>query len=313
MVSNEDKETEMSITSYNEGRILGGEIWAKKDSLSFEDYLILLEDTRYDLLSGDLSVEDSYDKIDGMFSFIMEKEVEGLNVKKFYSDLATSKNDGKYDSYIRIVDRLLPPPGEHLENMKGDAVEIPVDLRPHIYDVSPMVFEGVIGRFYFQESGMNMWFPHCDVYSEDDPDELLEEGVNLYDGSFVTSEILLALQAAIDSGRDNKELEETIKKSIAVENVTDNVLYDVLAKHNLAVISLKACGRQNVRCREYDRYGDLQYVFLADGAVWGDVKDFDDIHFAIELLPSTWNYDFILQELKAAVNVAKGKSNATHS
>ena len=158
-----------------------------------------------------------------------------------------------------------------------------------------------------------MWFPHCDVYSEDDPDELIEEGVNLYFSSFVTSEILLALQAVVDPDHDNKELEESIQKSIALENATDNVLYDVLAKHNLAVISLKASGRQNVRCREYDRYGNLQYVYLTDGAVWGDVKDFDNIHFAIELLPSTWHYDYILQEMKAAVNVAKAKSKAIHS
>lgn len=299
--------------SYDEGRKLGGEIWAKKDSLSFDGLLNLINSTRKDLLSGDLSVEDSFEMIDGLFAFIMEKEVEGLNVKKFNADMTASGNDGDYDSYIRIVDSLLPAPDERSDSLVGEAVEIPVDLRPHIYDVSPLVEEGVIGRLYFQESGMHMWFPHFDVYSEDNPDELLETGVNLLYSRFVTSEILLALQAVIDPGHNNKELEETIKKSIAVENATGNDLYDVLYKHNLAVVSLKSCGRNGVRCNDRNRYGDLLHIFLADGAVWGEVIDFDDEHFVVEILPSLWNYDFILNEMKAAVNITKGRSKTSHS
>ena len=153
---------------------------------------------------------------------------------------------------------------------------------------------------------MHMWLPHCDVYSEHNPEELLEEGVSLLYESFVTSEILLALQAVIDPMHKNSDLEEAIAKSLAVENATGNVLYDVLAKHQLSVVSLKACNRNSVRCCDNGRYGDLQHIFLANGAVMGIVSDFDE-YFIMDILPSTWSYDLIVKEMKAAVNIAKGR------
>ena len=153
---------------------------------------------------------------------------------------------------------------------------------------------------------MHMWLPHCDVYSKDNPEELLKEGVSLLYQSFVTSEILLALQEVIDPMHKNSDLEEAITKSLAIENATGNALYDVLAKHELAVVSLKAYNR-SVRCCEEGVYGDLRYLFLADGAVKGIADDFDNCFFITDILPSTWNYDLIVKEMKAAVNIAKGR------
>ena len=294
------------ISYYEIGRELGGKVWAERDKLSFQGFLKLLGDTIGVLLSNGMPTEESRDKLDGLFAFIQEKEVENVDVKKFFADIAVSKNDVDYDSLIRIVDRLLPPPDTGSWPRTGKVVEIPAKLRPHIHLSFPQGAEGVIGRLYFQESGMNMWLPHCDVYSEDNPEELLEEGVSLLYQGFVTSEILLALQVVIDPMHKKSDLEEAITKSLAIENATGNALYDVLAKHELAVVSLKACNR-SVRCCEEGVYGDLRYLFLADGAVKGIAEDFDNCFFITEILPSTWNYDLIVKEMKAAVNFAKGR------
>ena len=295
-----------NLSYYDEGRELGGKVWAERDRLSFQGFLKLLGDTIGVLFSNGMPTEESRDKLDGLFAFIQEKEVEKVNVKKFFTDMAVSKNDVDYDSLIRIVDRLLPPPDNGSWQQTGKAVEIPAELRPHIHLSFPQGAEGVIGRLYFQGSGMNMWLPHCDVYSEDNPEELLEEGVSLLYQGFVTSEILLALQEVIDPMHKNSDLEEAITKSLAIENATGNALYDVLAKHELAVVSLKACIR-SVRCCEEGVYGDLRYLFLADGAVKGIADDFDNCFFITEILPSTWNYDLIVKEMKAAVNIAKAR------
>ena len=295
-----------TISHYDDGRELGGTVWAERDKLSFQGFIKLLGDTICALLSNGMLTEENRDTLDGLFAYIQEKEVEKVNVKKFFADMAVSKNDVDYDSLIRIVDRLLPPPDTGSWRQVGKAVEIPAELRPHIHLSFPQGAEGVVGRLYFQESGMNMWLPHCDVYSEDNPEELLEEGVSLLYQGFVTSEILLALQEVIDPMHKNSDLEEAITKSLAIENATGNALYDVLAKHELAVVSLKACNR-SVRCCDEGVYGDLRYLFLADGAVKGIAEDFDDCFFITEILPATWNYDYIVKEMKAAVSIAKGK------
>ena len=295
-----------NISYYDEGRVLGGIVWEERDKLAFQDFILLLDDTINDLFPNGMQSKESREKLDGLFAYIQEKEVEKVNVKKFFADMAVSKNDVDYDSLIRIVDRLLPPPDTGSWPQTGKAVEIPAELRPHIHLSFPQRVEGVIGRLYFQESGMHMWLPHCDVYSEDNPEELLEEGVSLLYQGFVTSEILLALQEVIDPMHKNSDLEEAITKSLAIENATGNALYDVLAKHELAVISLKACNR-SVRCCEEGVYGDLRYLFLADGAVKGIADDFDNGFFITEILPSTWNYDLVVKEMKATVNIAKAK------
>ena len=294
------------ISYYDEGRELGGIIWAEKNKLSFQDFLKLLDDTLCDLFPKGMRSEESREKLDGLFAFIQEKEVEVVNVKKFNADIVASKNDVDYDSLIRIVDRLLPPPDIVSLHKVGKAVEIPVEIRPHIRLSFPQGAKGFIGRMYFQDSGMNMWLPHCDVYSEDHPDELLEKGVSLLYERFVTSEILLALQKVVDPTHKNSDLEEAIARSLAQENAKGNALYDVLSKHQLAVVSLKACNR-SVRCCDDGIYGDLQHLFLANSAVKGIAEDFDDCLFITEILPSTWNYDYIVTELKAAVNIAKGR------
>ena len=297
----------MSNKSYYEkGRELGEKVWAERDKLSFQDFLKPLCDTIGVLFSDGMPTEDSRDKLEGLFAFIQEKEVENVNVKKFLADMAMSKNDVNYDSLIRIVDRLLPPPDNRSRHRKGKAVEIPAGLRPHIHLSFPQGTKGVIGRLYFQECGMHMWLPHCDVYSEDSPEEIIQDGVSLLYQRFTTSEILLALQEVIDPMRKNSDLEEAITKSLAIENATGNALYDVLTKHELAVVSLKACNR-SVRCCKEGIYGDLRYLFLADGTVKGIVDDFHDCFFITEILPSTWNYDYIIKEIKATVNIAKGR------
>lgn len=288
---------------YNDGRELGSKVWAERNNLSFQDYVKLLDDTIIDLSPIGIQTEECREKLDGFFAYIQEKEVEDVNVKQFLTDIAVSKNDVDYDSIIRIVDRLLPPPDD--ERLVGDAVEIPAELRPHIRLLFPEGAKGVIGRLYFKESGMHIWLPHCDVYSEDNPEELFEEGVSLLYQNFATSEILLALQKVIDPMHKNSDLEEAIAQSLAVENATGNALHDVLAKHKLAVVSLKACNR-SVRCYDNETYGDLRHIFLANGEVKGIARDFDD-YFILDILPSTWNYDYILKEIKAAVNIAKGR------
>ena len=270
---------------YENDRELGEKVWAERDKLSFQDFLKPLGDTICVLFSDGMPTEESLEKLDGLFAFIQEKEVENVDVKKFLADMAMSKNDVNYDSLIRVVD-LLPPPDNRSRHRKGKAVEMPAGLRPHIHLSFPQGTKGVIGRLYFQESGMNMWLPHCDVYNEDNPEEIIQEGVSLLYQRFTTSEILLALQEVIDPMHKNSDLEEAITKSLAIENATGNALYDVLTKHELAVVSLKACNR-SVRCCKEGIYGDLRYLFLADGTVKGIVDDFHDCFFITEILPST--------------------------
>ena len=292
------------LSYYDKGRELGAKVWAEKDKLSFQDFVKLLDNSIIGLFSEGQLTNESKENLDGLFAFIQEKEVEDVNVKKFFADIAASKSDVDYDSLIRIVDRLLPPPDE--ERLVGDAVEIPTELRPHIHLSFPQGAEGVIGRIYFQESGMHMWLPHCDVYSEHNPEELLEKGVSLLYQKFVTSEVLLALQEVVDPMHKNSDLEDAISNSLAMENATGYALYDVLAKHKLVVVSLTASNRSGVRCCEDGIYGDLQHIFLANGAVKGIAEGFDE-YFIIDILPSTWQYDYFIKEIKATVNIAKGK------
>lgn len=289
--------------SYEAGRELGSKIWAKRDKLPFQDFLKLLSDTIDGLFADGMPTKENREKLDGLFAFIQEKEVEDVNLKEFFANIDASKSDVDYEELIRIVDLLLPAPAEY-DSMVGDAVEIPAGIRPHI----KMQYgdEGVIGRFYLQDSGMHMWLPYCDVFSEEHPDVLLDEGISLLYQSYVTSEILQALQAVIDPMHKNSDLVEAIAQSLAVENATSNALYDVLAKHRLPVVSLRACNRK-IRCREGGMYGDLQHLFLADGGVKGIAEIFDNCCFLTELLPSSWNYDYIIQQVKATVSIAKGK------
>ena len=55
---------------YEEGRELGGKVWAERDKLSFQDFLKRLGDTIGVLFSDGMPTEENRDKLDGLFAFI---------------------------------------------------------------------------------------------------------------------------------------------------------------------------------------------------------------------------------------------------
>ena len=165
--------------------------------------------TFFNNVTQDLPVLEA---ICGVASFITSAEVKKINVSQFNKELRSLGNAPKqYSEDAHFVGRLLPKPDYYDE--QGEAIEIPVDLRPDCsYDSFLDHGTGKLGRIYLKEMGMKAYFPHFDVYDPEDPNEIICEGALFDESSVKVSELLFVLQQVLDPNKKNLELSDTIDR-----------------------------------------------------------------------------------------------------
>ena len=222
---------------------------------------------------------DIYDMngVCGVAGFITSQEVKNINVGQFSKELKTlEKSAEQYGHDSRLVDRLLPPVGRKFQ---GKAIDIPVDLRPvYHYDSFDGSGIGKLGSIYMLETGMHMYFPHCDIYDADNPDTLLCAGNQLDASSVKISELLYALQTILDPKCENQELSAAIERCKQYENGGSS-LPAVLKKFGIGVVDLS----QN-------SWSHVNSGSIHTNALFVELDESD--HLQVTLEPNPWCEDF---------------------
>jgi hypothetical protein len=210
----------------------------------------------------------------GVASFITSAEAKKINKGQFNKEIRSLGNAPKqYSEDANFVGRLLPKPDYYDD--QGEAIEIPVDLRPDCnYDSFLDHGTGKLGRIYLKEMGMKAYFPHFDVYDPDDPDEIICEGALLDVSSVKASELLSALQQVLDPNKENQELSDTIDRCRQYES-SSSPLVVFLKKYGIGVVNLSANGWKQINCGH-----------IHDTALYAIVDDND--HIQVTLRP--WKY-----------------------
>ena len=210
----------------------------------------------------------------GVASFITSAEAKKINKGQFNKEIRSLVNAPKqYSEDANFVGRLLPKPDYYDD--QGEAIEIPVDLRPDCnYDSFLDHGTGKLGRIYLKEMGMKAYFPHFDVYDPDDPDEIICEGALLDVSSVKASELLIALQQVLDPYKENQELSDTIDRCRQYES-SSSPLVAFLKKYGIGVVNLSANGWKQINCGH-----------IHDTALYAVLDDND--HIQVTLRP--WKY-----------------------
>jgi len=296
----------MGSEFYLRGRAIAETAWNEKSNLSTEDLIDLVNGLRCDIKRDSLSNEESNEMLDGLTAFFTEKEVSSLDRGKLNKDFKPLYDGGDYEGYIRLVDRLLPRIEDPFSE-RGEAISIPAGVRPHLAYHSIKDVDGAIGEIYLAEEGMHMYFPFCDIYSEESPDVLIEERVPLLYSKVVTSKVLSAIQSVIDPEHKNREISDTIQKCLAIENGCGNSLFKFLFDHGIVTLSIKDAGGNPRYCE--DVVGDIANIIInRDGQVFADVYPFSNKKYQeCEITPNITNYHWMLDDIKRAINVAIGK------
>ena len=294
-----DDVAELSEFSYSDGYELAQNEYNKlstypKTSEEWVAFFHRVIDGHYDLHG-----------IGGVAAFITSEEVKNVNVGQFSKELKSlGKVAQQYADDSRMVGSLLPFPDD---DFQGEAIDIPVELRPD-YHYDSFMNEGIgkLGRIYMVEVGMHMYFPHCDIFDPDDPEEMICQGDQLELSSVKSSELLTVLQTILDPNKENKELAETIERCIQYENGGSS-LPALLKKYGIGVVNLSNNSWHRVNsagihaeaiCVELDDVDHLQVTLQPEP--WGD--DFENPFDATEA-----GFDELSNFIKEAINRARSR------
>jgi hypothetical protein len=230
--------------------------------------------------------------------------MKDLNIKAFNEDLKRLMNEAQNDDKIRLIERFLPPI-EYGED-RGPAIEFPKDIRP-VFDDNER-----IGSVYYEDVGMHSYHPCCDVFSESNSKKAVSKGIDLLYCNVVVSEVLTAIQTVTDPGRKNEALSRAIDECKEAESHTGEPLYDILSKYGITRIEFDASGYYPRYCESlYGFSGTIKSVYLTpDGKVMADVlSDFKEDLVAVQIKKDCSTYHSILDDIKRAVNIAKGRAS----
>ncbi len=251
-----------------------------------------------------LTDEDFLKKTDSVCDAFLKYELKSLDLKAFNKDLSSLNHGTDYHEQLRMVDSLLFELEQETE--ESAVVEFPAEIRPMIETTTIMgrKVKGRIGSVYLEEEGMNMYFPHCDVCSDRNPQKKLLKNADLLYSNVIVSEVLRAMQTVLDPECKNEKLAKAIKESEAIEKCKEDPLYTILYKHGMAAISL-ASNNSHPRYCESDVCGDVMDVYLTpEGDVMANLTGGE----TVQITPTISNYDWIVDDIKRAVNIAKKKS-----
>lgn len=229
-------------------------------------------------------------------------EMDGLDIDTFNHDCTALIDMAKHYRYdMRFVDQIMPWPED--AEWKGPEVYIPVEHRPLLVNDD---VKGRIGKIYMRDSGMRNYLPYCDIYSEQYPDELIADGVNLCYNNFPVSQVLEALQAVLDPEHSDSEWSKVIKRCHDFEGTGGDPLFNLLEKYGLAVVNLNLFDAGSVFC--YEPYGDMNTIFVdcSTKKVWGMVLADEDLqYYKVPIEPIIQIFDSIVFEIQNAINTAK--------
>lgn len=177
------------------------------------------------------------DGICGAAAFVTAGEVKDIDMPLFNKEInSLEKISEQYGRDCRMVDSILPR-ADYMEE-QGAVVEIPENLRPNYSHKPDFLFgeaKGKLGRIYMKETGMNMYYPHCDIYDSDNSEVLLLEGIQLNPDEVNVYEVLTALQTILDPEKKNKELDKAIERCRQYEK-GESSLPGILRKHGIGVL-----------------------------------------------------------------------------
>lgn len=230
--------------------------------------------------------------------------MKDLNINAFNEDFKRLMNEAQNDDKVRLIERFLPPI-EYGED-RGPAIEFPEDIRP-VFDDNER-----IGRVYYEDVGMHSYHPCCDVFSESNPKKAVLKEIDLLYYNVVVSEVLTAIQTATDPERKNEALAKAIDECKEAESHTGDPLYDILSKYSITNIEFAASGY-------FPRYyeslsdvcGDVKSIYLtSDGKVMADIISvYSDEFITVQIKKDCSTYHSILDGIKRAVNIAKGRAS----
>ena len=229
-------------------------------------------------------------------------EGNSINIKDFNEDFKRLINNAEKDDKTRLVERFLPR--IEADEIKGPAIEFPADIRPIFNDNER------IGRIYFEDVGMHSYHPCCDVYSEMNPKKKLSEGIDLLYNKVVVSDLLTAIQTVIDPECKNEALTKAINECKAAESRSGDPLYDILSKYGISTIDFDTSGYYPRYCESlFGLSGNVKSINLTpDGKVMANVVSNDDKHpVKVQITKDCLTYISILDNIKKAINIAKGK------
>lgn len=246
----------------------------------------------------------------GAASFISIKSMAHANIPLFNSKISRYlKNiqDDGYRSLIHLIDSRLPRP-QH-GSFEYIPIEFPVDRRPACkFSFFGLNVDGEIGEIYLYEHSMHMFRVCVNVYDSEDPTELLEENHILETSDVVLSDLLSSLQAVIDPEGKDDELTAAIEKATLIEN-EKCCIAPILKECGIYMLSLSDFGRHPRFC-DGDIISDVDYIYVVgDDVVLVMHSSMSRINIAT-LNERIVNYSWIVEDIKAAANMAYQRSKA---
>ena len=246
----------------------------------------------------------------GAASFISCKGMTQANIpllNRKVDELLKGHGEDGYQSMFSLIDRLLPCPEHGSEEIMS--IHFPAEKRPKCeYVFIGDVINGEIGEIYLYEYAMHMYGVSVNVYSSDDPEELLDENHMLDISDIILSDLLTCLQQVMDPTKENTELSEAIDKAIKVEN-GKSAIAQILTDCGIYLLSLSDYGRTP---RFYNGYiaEDVDYIYVYHDDVMLVLDSCTPQVNIVPLEEKCGNYSWIVEDIKAAANIAFKKSKS---
>lgn len=247
--------------------------------------------------------------IRGVASFISLEGMSCVNISQLNRKISKHLKDvsqNGYYSIFRLIDRYLPNP--EYGTFEYTPVKLPVGKRPAC-SYSTLFKEGVegeIGEIYLFEHSMHMSYTSVNVYDSENPEELLDEKHILNLSDSVLSELLTSFQQAVDPDKEDKELSAAISRAIEIEN-SKPAIVQILKECGVYLLSLSDFECHPRYC-DGNIVADVDYLFVSGDDLMLVMESSSPLVSIVPLNESSEHYSWIVEEIKAAANMAYKKS-----
>ena len=244
----------------------------------------------------------------GAVSFISLKSMAHANIPLLNRKVSELLKGDRVDGYMygfRLIDELLPYPT--CRSREIIPIQFPIGKRPSCrYSSFGDETDGEIGEIYLYEHSMHMYYVSVNVYDSEFPEKLLAENHILNISDIVLSELLTCLQQAIDPAKENTKLSAAIENAKNIEN-GKSTMAQILTDCGIHLLSLSDFGRSP---RFYDSYiaEDVDYIYVSNNDVMLVLDSYTPKINIVPLSEQCGGYSWIVEDIKAAANIAYKKS-----
>ena len=244
----------------------------------------------------------------GAVSFISLKSMAHANIpllNRKVRELLKEDRENGYQSAFRLIDLLLPCP------MHGTGeiipIQFPIGKRPSCrYAFIDNEVDGEIGEIYLYEHAMHMYYVSVNIYDSENPEKLIAKNHILNISNIVLSELLTCLQQAIDPAKENTKLSAAIDNAKNIEN-GKSTMAQILTDCGIYLLSLSDFGRSP---RFHNSYiaEDVDYIYVSNNEVMLVLEGSTPQINIVPLNKDCGHYSWIVEDIKAAANIAYKKS-----